>query len=73
MIGCGLKVILLGERILSPVVLLVFLLVVLFGTSLMMFLTKKKWGYTEKREQELEKEAGSFLLKDASGKRRKNR
>ena len=41
----------------QPVVLgIVFLLIVFAGTVLLMRITKKKWGYTEKREKELERE-----------------
>ena len=39
---------------LSPMLLPIFLLVVLVGTGILTIISKKKWGYTKKREQELE-------------------
>lgn len=33
-----------------------FLFVAVSGSLILMGITKKKWGYTEKREQELEKD-----------------
>ena len=45
----------------------VFLFVVFAGTGILMVIAKKKWGYTEKRERELEKEL------EKGGKYEKNR
>lgn len=44
-----------------------FLFVAVSGSLILMGITKKKWGYTEKREQELEKAA--FLA--VKGRRKK--
>lgn len=43
-----------GKIILSPGLLLLFLLVVVVGCVILHVVANKKWGYTEKRERDLE-------------------
>jgi len=42
--------------ILPPEMLAVFLLVVVAGSAILYVVANKKWGYTEKRERELEEQ-----------------
>lgn len=46
-----------GKMIMSPMVLLVFVLVVLLGAGIMSVVVHRKWGYTPRREKELENKA----------------
>ncbi len=50
-------------KILSPVLFLVFLGVVCIGTVILMKITERKWGYTGKREKELEKLPEDYMLR----------
>lgn len=43
-----------GKTIVSPWVVLVILIIVIFGYILVNFIANRKWGYTPKREKELE-------------------
>ena len=52
----GWEVDVLGKMILSPEMLAVFLLVVVAGSVILYVVANKKWGYTEKRERELEEQ-----------------
>lgn len=52
----GWEVDVLGKMILSPEMLAVFLLVVVSGSVILYVVANKKWGYTEKRERELEEQ-----------------
>ena len=61
------QVFLVETEMLSPVLLPVFLLVVLIGTILLTLISKKKWGYTKKREQELERSGVDQLSKSGNG------
>lgn len=46
--------ILAGKVIVSPWLLLVVLIIVMFGYVVVNYIAKRKWGYTPKREKELE-------------------
>jgi hypothetical protein len=47
----------LGERILPLEMLVVFLLVAVAGSVILYVAANKKWGYTKKRERELEEQS----------------
>jgi len=53
-----------GEVIVSPEILLVMAVLVAAGTAIVYIIANRKWGYTGKREKELEEA-------DFSGKYRK--
>lgn len=44
-----------GEVIVSPKILLVMVVLVTAGTAIVHIIANRKWEYTEKREEELEK------------------
>ena len=62
----------LGKMILPPEMLAVFLLVAVAGTVILYVVANKKWGYTEKRERELEEQPELCKMKgDEKTARRK--
>ena len=58
----------LGEMILSPEMLAVFLLVAVAGSVILYLVANRKWGYTKKRERELE-EQPSLMQMGKKGKK----
>lgn len=52
-----------GSRvvIMSPMLLLVFFAVVIVGYLVVNFVAKRKWGYTLKRERELERKSDMVM------------
>lgn len=50
-----------GNTMISPGVLLIFLLIVVIGYVLVHIIANRKWGYTSKREKELEKQLDQFI------------
>lgn len=58
-----------GKIILSPELLLLFLLVVVVGCGILHVVANKKWGYTEKREKDLE-EQPDFVLRTGKNKKK---
>lgn len=57
-----------GGMILPPEMLAVFLLVAVAGSAIVYVVANKKWGYTKKRERELE-EQPTFLQKGKKGRK----
>lgn len=53
-----------GEVIVSPMIVLALVLLAAIGYAIVHFIANRKWGYTKKREKELEEA-------DFSGKYRK--
>lgn len=53
-------VLLLGQQIASPVVILVVFVVALIGSTIVSKIAFKKWGYTREREKELEEMKNPF-------------
>ena len=47
--------------ILSPVLLVIFLIVVVAGYAVVNFIANRKWGYTPKREREVERQADMIM------------
>lgn len=45
-----------GHMILPPEMIVVFLFVVVVGSVILYVVANKKWGYTKKRERELEEQ-----------------
>lgn len=57
-----------GVMILSPEMLAVFLLVAVAGSIILYVIANKKWGYTKKRERELEEQPTFRQIKGRGGK-----
>ena len=53
-------VLLLGQQIASPVVILVVFVIAFMGSTIVTKIAFKKWGYTKEREKELEEMKNPF-------------
>lgn len=52
-----------GKILLSPEMLIVFVIIVVIGCGILYVVANKKWGYTEKRERELEQQSELVIKK----------
>ncbi len=57
-----------GEMIVPPEMLAVFLLVAVVGSVILYVVANKKWGYTKKRERELEEQPDFQQIRRKGGK-----
>ena len=57
-----------GDNALPVEMLGVFLVIVIVGSGILYVVANKKWGYTEKRERELEEQPGLQVKEKKKGK-----
>ena len=57
-----------GDSVLPVEMLVIFLVIVIVGSGILYVVANKKWGYTEKRERELEEQPGLQVKEKKKGK-----
>lgn len=57
-----------GDSVLPVEMLVIFLVIVIAGSGILYVVANKKWGYTEKRERELEEQPGLQVKEKKKGK-----